>query len=190
MRLSQKWLVYESRNLCHWSDLFFQPAFQSLFSDLQIIVGLQIDPALRVGSEKPRKPESRVGGKGSFSCNDFAYAPLGDANGFGKSILSYSEWFQEILKQNFSGMDRRHVSFHVIPPSVVIGNFDISGIAVTPFETDSPLVVYPNAPLSFSIACQLFESVGRWYPQKTKRGCGMNLSKLSKSNSLDTLRQL
>jgi hypothetical protein len=35
--------------------------------------------------------------------------------------------------------------------SMVINNFNIVCITVFPFETDSPLLVYPNAVLTFSI---------------------------------------
>ncbi len=53
--------------------------------------------------------------------------------------------------------------------SMVINNFDISGISVFPFETESPLLVYPNAVLTFSISGQGFESVRRRNAEVIKR---------------------
>jgi hypothetical protein len=47
---------------------------------------------------------------------------------------------------------------------VVINDFDVFGIAVPPFKTDSPLIVYPDTPLTFTVAGQLFEPVGGRYP--------------------------
>jgi hypothetical protein len=35
---------------------------------------------------------------------------------------------------------------------MIINNFDVHGISVSPFETDAPLLVYPNAVLPFSIS--------------------------------------
>jgi hypothetical protein len=52
------------------------------------------------------------------------------------------------------------------PPSVAIRDFDVIGIAVPPFKTDSPLIVYPDTPLAFTVAGKLFESISRRYPKK------------------------
>jgi hypothetical protein len=42
---------------------------------------------------------------------------------------------------------------------VIIHHLDLVGVAVAPDETDPPLVVHPNAPLTRSIASELLESV-------------------------------
>jgi len=48
---------------------------------------------------------------------------------------------------------------------VVVSNFNIRGIAVTPYEADPPLIVDPDTVLPFSIALQHLQPI-RWrYPQ-------------------------
>jgi hypothetical protein len=72
-------ILFELRNLRHGSDFLFQSAFQFFSGNLQIIVGLEIDPTLRVGAKEPREPQGCISRNGSFSGNDFAYAPLRDS---------------------------------------------------------------------------------------------------------------
>ena len=107
--------MFESRNLRHRGDLFLQPAFQFFSGDLQIIVGLEVNPTLRVCAKKSGKPESRVRRNCSFSRNNLADPVLWDPNGFGKSILTDPERIQEIPERNLSRMNRRHISFHILP---------------------------------------------------------------------------
>jgi hypothetical protein len=153
-------------------------------------VGLETNPALRVGPEESGKAEGRVGREGSLSGDDLADAPLRDPNGFSKSVLSYPERLNEIFKQDFSRMNGRHISFHFFPPSAAIGYLNIFRAAVTPFKTDSPLIVYPNTQLVLAVAGQLFEPVSGRYPKEAQSCRPVNLSKLSKGNSLDGLSQL
>jgi hypothetical protein len=49
--------------------------------------------------------------------------------------------------------------------SVVVDDFYVVGVAVTPSETDTPLVVDPDAVLAFAIAFEGFEPIGRRYAQ-------------------------
>ena len=48
---------------------------------------------------------------------------------------------------------------------MVIDNLDCICIADTPYETDTPLIIYPNTILFFSYAFQCLQSIGRWYPE-------------------------
>ncbi len=47
--------------------------------------------------------------------------------------------------------------------SVVVHNLDLVSITVSPRETHAPLVIDSDAPLTFSIALELFQTVRRWY---------------------------
>jgi hypothetical protein len=42
---------------------------------------------------------------------------------------------------------------------VVIGDFDVVGIAIFPVKTDSPLIVNSDAVLAFPIAMQPFQAI-------------------------------
>jgi hypothetical protein len=48
---------------------------------------------------------------------------------------------------------------------MVVHDFNVQGIAVHPDEAYSPLIVDPDALLSFSVSPQRFESVRRWNTQ-------------------------
>ena len=48
---------------------------------------------------------------------------------------------------------------------MVIHDFHAIGVAVLPFETDTPSVVDANAILPHSISAQFFKSIRRWNAQ-------------------------
>lgn len=58
VRFQRGWLPIpgKSRNLVHGSNFLLQPAFQFFLGNLQIIVGLEVHPALGVCAKKPGKP--------------------------------------------------------------------------------------------------------------------------------------
>ncbi len=45
------------------------------------------------------------------------------------------------------------------PRSVVVYNLNIVGSVISPFETDTPLVIYANAVLAFPVTLQSFQPV-------------------------------
>ena len=44
---------------------------------------------------------------------------------------------------------------------MVVDNLDVIGVAIAPRKADAPAVIDPNAILSRSIPCQLFQAIGR-----------------------------
>ena len=48
---------------------------------------------------------------------------------------------------------------------MVVHDFNVDGIAIDPDEAYTPLVVDPDAVLSFSVSSQCLESVRRWNTQ-------------------------
>ena len=42
---------------------------------------------------------------------------------------------------------------------MVVDDFNVIGIAITPAEADSPLVIYSDAVLPLSVACQTFQTI-------------------------------
>jgi len=42
---------------------------------------------------------------------------------------------------------------------MVVDDLHIKGVTLLPPETDSPLVIHPNTPLTFSVSVQLFKLV-------------------------------
>lgn len=68
---------------------------------------------------------------------------------------------------------------------MVVDNFDFVRIAVPPFKTYSPLIVYPDAPLARSISSQLLQAIARRLVQQLNPVHIPDLPQLSKRNSLD-----
>src|SRR5580698_9915822 len=68
---------------------------------------------------------------------------------------------------------------------VVVNDFDFVGIAISPLKADSPLIVDANAPLSFAISVELFQTVSRRLRQLFDPVHIFNLPKLAKGNSFN-----
>src|SRR5260221_9929742 len=69
---------------------------------------------------------------------------------------------------------------------VVIGDFDLAGIAVIPFKSDSPLVVDSDAVLFFTISVQTFQPVPRDYGQCRKVRSRVQHDQSPQSSSFDS----
>jgi hypothetical protein len=72
---------------------------------------------------------------------------------------------------------------------MVIGNFNIIGMAVLPMKADPPSVIDPDAPLAFSIAGKLLQSVPRRDSQKGQCRCAVDLCQLAQGHPLYFLRK-
>lgn len=73
--------------------------------------------------------------------------------------------------------------------SVVVDDFYVVGVAVTPSETDTPLVVDPDAVLAFAIAFEGFEPIGRRYAQIVQHAGVPQHAQLAACHRLDICRQ-
>jgi hypothetical protein len=74
--------------------------------------------------------------------------------------------------------------------SVVIDNFDIEYVAILELETNTPLVVHPDAPLPFAISPQGFQAIARWRAKKIQRGRGVQLRQFAFGNCLNARKRL
>jgi hypothetical protein len=148
-------------------------------------MSLQVHPALGIRPENFRKPEGSIRRDGALPGNDFTDSPLGHPHGLGELVLSDTYRLQKILQEDFTGMYWRHLPFHGSSPSMVIDDFDIVGVPFIPPETDTPLIVNADAPLSFSIPSQLLQPVGRWDTEEIKVGSAVNQGQFSKGGLLN-----
>jgi len=71
---------------------------------------------------------------------------------------------------------------------VIVHNLNKMCVPVAPDEAETPLIVNPNAMLSFSVAVQHFQAVSRWRRQIAQFCGGRQLSKLSARDLLDSLK--
>jgi hypothetical protein len=137
-------------------------------------MSLQVHPALSIRSENYRKPEGSIRRDRALSGDDFADSPLGHPHGLGELVLGDTHGLQEILQEDFTGMYWRYLPFHGSSPSMVIDNLDIVCVPFIPPETDTPLIIDADAPLSFSVPSQFLQPVGRWDTEEIKAGSAVN----------------
>ncbi len=62
---------------------------------------------------------------------------------------------------------------------MVISDFHIKGIALPPFETDAPLIIDPNAVLSFPIPFKRFQAIAGRLPEILERSHAAQIQELS-----------
>jgi hypothetical protein len=62
-------------------------------------------------------------------------------------------------RELIGGTHEMHSSSHQAKSSVVVNDFDLMGIAFFPGETNSILIVNPDAKLPFPVASELFQPI-------------------------------
>jgi hypothetical protein len=68
---------------------------------------------------------------------------------------------------------------------VIVDDFHIVAMAVTPDKTDSPLIIDPNGVLPFPIAPQCFQLISRRRSQNAQLSHGMKLEQFPQGDPLD-----
>ena len=76
---------------------------------------------------------------------------------FGQAILADAHWLQELFKKYFAWMNRRIVSHNYT--SMIINNLNFVYAVISPFKTDSPLIIDANAVLPFACPLQRFKPI-------------------------------
>ena len=71
--------------------------------------------------------------------------------------------------------------------SVVIDDLHVARIGIDPSETDPPLIIDPNAMLTFPVTGKSFQTISRNGSQISERRCGMELVQFSLRRPSDTL---
>jgi hypothetical protein len=163
---------------------------ESFLGHSEIVIRLEVDPALSVGVKKPGKPQGGVSGNRTLARNNLADPTLGYSNGFGQPILGNPHGLEEIFEQDFAGVNRRHVSFHEAFPSAIINYFHIISMSILPQKANAPLVIDADAPLALSVSGQFLEPVCRRYTEKYESSGTMELSQFAKCCPLQIGREL
>jgi hypothetical protein len=156
------------------------------FGKAGIVMRLQVDPALGVRTEEPGQTQSRVDGDVPLAVHDLIDATRVDTDSLRKRVLANTEGFHPVFEQDDSGMYKGYISFHDYSPSVVIDDFNVPRMAVSPDEAYAPLVVDANAVLPFAVMLQSLKAVSGGHAQKDKisrrrqllqffHGCALNV---------------
>ncbi len=72
---------------------------------------------------------------------------------------------------------------------MIIYDFNIVGVIVSPVETDPPLVIDSNGILPTPIPFELFQPIGRRHPQILQARCAIEHAQLTQCDSLEVTRQ-
>jgi hypothetical protein len=65
---------------------------------------------------------------------------------------------------------------------VVVDDFDLPGISIPPFKANPPLIVDPDAPLTFPITTEFFEAVSGRFGELFDPVYAFDLPKLAKGD--------
>jgi hypothetical protein len=68
---------------------------------------------------------------------------------------------------------------------MVVDDLDVIYMAVSPYETEAPLIVDSDTPLTFAVALELLEMIRRRYEKVVQRHRGIEHEQLSERDSLD-----
>jgi hypothetical protein len=72
---------------------------------------------------------------------------------------------------------------------MIVHDLNVHGVTIPPAETDSPLVIDPDAVLSFALTLERFQPVGRRHSKVNQFHCVTNHFDLSSGNPLNVTRQ-
>ena len=154
----------QGMNLTLYFALFLVPC------DLQIIMGLKVQPELGCGSEAACQAKGNIGGYRALFANNLIHSR-------GRHTQKHSELMRiqfqrddELFPQNLAWVNWFQLLGHESPSvSVIIHDFNFVGVACPPFKTDPPLVIDSNAVLSFPVAVQFLQPVSGWSLQVVQR---------------------
>lgn len=176
-----------------------------MFGDFKVVLGLQVHPGLWRHAEQAAKAHGGVGGDGAISGADFVDAALGDADGFCDLVAGQPHRFDEVVQQDFAGVDGREgfasddvapfrgVQFCALnshfPLLVVIDDLHVGGVAVVPLETYPPLIIDADAPLPGAVAAELFQPVAGRYAQFVNSAHGVDELEFASCRRLNVVRK-
>ena len=141
-----------------------------------VVMGLQIDPALRIGAKEHAQAQGRVHGDAAQPFHNFIDAPGWHVNGFGKRVLADPHGFEPVFQQDHAGVYQGNFAGHNFAPSVVINNLNAVGVtAFQPHKTHTPLVINAYAVLATAVAFQCFQHIARRQAQEIQRCRGIQL---------------
>src|SRR6266446_1848278 len=107
-----------------------------------------------------------------------------------KLVDCQAEWLHKVLTEDFTRMHRRHSLFrlahiYLFFSLVIVDDFHIVAMALTPDKTDSPLIIDPNRVLPFPIASQCFQLISRRRSQNAQLRRSVNLEQFPQGDPFD-----
>ncbi len=100
-------------------------------------------------------------------------------------VLGDPEWVEELLEQDFPGVNGSDAGHGGLLLLVVVDDLDVLGPGVGPDETDAPLLVDPDAVLSGAVRLEGFEAVAGRGPEVVQRFGGVEHDELAQRGAFD-----
>lgn len=163
-----------------------QRILQQLLGGLLVIVGLEVQPDLGGPAEVAFEPQGAIDRERPLALHDFIDAPGRDADVFSHPVFRKTEGDQEVLAENFAGMNGG-VCFH--GGSVVIDDFDIVRAVRFPNKTETPLVIDTDGVLALPVALEGFQPDTGRDGEVIEFGDGVKLGEFPQGDTLDVGRE-
>ena len=139
------------------------PGYLFRFTDLgppKLILSLQIQPKTFGSPEIAGKPHSCIGGDASIFPDDFIHSGCWNMESLGEGVNAHFQRLQIFFPKDFPGVDWAHtICGHSVSPLMVINYFNVYRTIVRPSETQTPLLVNPDAVQAFTISGERLKTV-------------------------------
>ncbi len=121
MKMRPTWRHWTQQQLGCFRLVYGLDAIENLrevaLGDLNIVIGLQIEPKLCRGAERLAEPKRRIGGDAGLFARDPLDSGSRQATDLGKSASRHCERDEELLTQNLAGMHGLKLLGHYDFPS-------------------------------------------------------------------------
>ena len=170
-------------------NLLSQLFLGGVLSYIKIVIHLQSQPELWRHLKIPCQSQCCVSGNGTFSMDNLVDTTRRNMNIFGQSVLADFFRLQKLFHEDFSRVKREHFLFTHGHLLMVIDDFNVISVFFLPYETNTPLIIYSDAVLTFPLPLQAFKVIRGWVSKVTHIFSPVQHAEFSKSYALDGLRQ-
>jgi hypothetical protein len=123
------------------TDFLSQSVSEGLARGFEIVPRLEVHPELRLYPKEAAQAQGCICRDPSLPMDNLVNTTRRHPDRLGQMVLADLHWLQKILKQNLPRMDRRKVALGHHLTSVIVNNFHVIRITVTPHKTHTPLIV-------------------------------------------------
>ena len=135
------------------------------FSHLEVKPRLQVKPKFRRHSKIVSKSQGCIWRDGPFSMHNLIHPGKRHVDISRQFVLADVHGFHEFFQENLSGKNGLKLFDRFSPFFlVVIHNFDIPCVSISPLEANPPLFIYSDAVLTSAIPLKRLQSVSGRYP--------------------------
>ena len=170
-------------------NLLSQLFLGGVLSYIKIVIHLQSQPELRRHLKISCQPQCSISGNRTFPVNDLIDTTWRNMDVLGQSVLADFFRLQKLFHEDFSRVEREHFLFTHGHLLMVIDDFNVISVFFLPDKTNTPLIIYSDAVLTFPLPLQAFKVIRGWVSKVTHIFSPVQHAEFSKSYALDGLRQ-